>query len=50
VTKSRADISELYEFVGSCWANAPKIAISETGFKEGDFEWVSIVLAEVYYT
>ncbi|KAK6910271.1 hypothetical protein L486_00066 [Kwoniella mangroviensis CBS 10435] len=37
----------LYEFVGSCWANAPKIALSETGFKKDkDVEWVSINLAE----
>lgn len=38
---------ELYEFVGSCWANVPKIAISETGWKDGEIEWVSINLAEV---
>ncbi|WVR07180.1 hypothetical protein IAU60_004221 [Kwoniella sp. DSM 27419] len=38
---------KLYEFVGSCWANAPKIAASELGFKKDqDVEWVSINLAE----
>ncbi|KAK4687342.1 hypothetical protein P7C73_g2777, partial [Tremellales sp. Uapishka_1] len=36
----------LYEFVGSTWANVPKIAIEEAGFKEGDFEYKSINLAE----
>ena len=38
---------ELYEFAGSCWANVPKIAISETGIKKDDIEFISIVLAEV---
>jgi hypothetical protein len=38
---------ELYEFVGSCWANVPKLAITEAGFPEGAIEWVSINLAEV---
>lgn len=37
---------KLYEFVGSCWANVPKIALSETGYKKGDVEFVSINLAE----
>ncbi|OCF40464.1 hypothetical protein I317_05702 [Kwoniella heveanensis CBS 569] len=38
---------KLYEFVGSCWANAPKIALSELGYqKDKDVEWVSINLAE----
>jgi len=37
---------QLYEFVGSCWANVPKIAISEAGFKDGDFELKSVNLAE----
>jgi len=39
--------AELYEFVGSCWANVPKIALAETGWKKDDLEWVSINLAEV---
>jgi len=43
----KTDIVELYEFFASCWANVPKLAISETGFKEGDVEFVSVVLAEV---
>ena len=38
---------ELYEFVGSCWSNAPKLAIPETGYKDGDIEFISINLAEV---
>lgn len=39
---------ELYEFSESCWANVPKIAISETGIKKDDIEFISIVLAEVH--
>jgi hypothetical protein len=45
--RAQADKLELYEFFASCWANVPKLAISETGFKEGDIEFVSVVLAEV---
>nr|XP_019010793.1 uncharacterized protein I206_04096 [Kwoniella pini CBS 10737]OCF49574.1 hypothetical protein I206_04096 [Kwoniella pini CBS 10737] len=42
-----SDKLTLYEFVGSCWANAPKIALSENGFEKGkNVEWVSINLAE----
>jgi hypothetical protein len=41
------DHVEIYEFAGSCWAQVPKIAASEAGFKEGQIEWVSINLAEV---
>jgi hypothetical protein len=37
----------LYEFADSCWANVPKIALSETGYKSGDVEFKSINLAEV---
>lgn len=37
---------KLYEFGLSCWANVPKLAISEAGFKEGDIDWISINLAE----
>ncbi|CAD6587739.1 MAG: hypothetical protein TREMPRED_004834 [Tremellales sp. Tagirdzhanova-0007] len=37
---------QLYEFSGSCWSNVPKLAISETGYKSGDIEWISINLAE----
>jgi hypothetical protein len=43
------NLIELYEFAGSCWANVPKLAIAETGFKEGDVEFVSVVLAEVSF-
>jgi hypothetical protein len=44
---AQANKLELYEFFASCWANVPKLAISETGFKEGDIEFESVVLAEV---
>ncbi|KAK8864266.1 hypothetical protein IAR55_001512 [Kwoniella newhampshirensis] len=38
---------KLYEFAGSCWANAPKIALEELGFtKDKDVEWISVNLAE----
>ncbi|ORY32567.1 hypothetical protein BCR39DRAFT_586902 [Naematelia encephala] len=37
---------KFYEFEGSCWANVPKLAISEAGFKDGDIEWININLGE----
>lgn len=37
---------KLYEFSESCWSNVPKLAISESGFKKDDFEWVHVGLLE----
>ncbi|KAL7421738.1 hypothetical protein Q5752_003509 [Cryptotrichosporon argae] len=37
---------KLYEFAGSCWANAPKLALAEAGFKDGAVELVTVNLAE----
>ncbi|ODN82171.1 hypothetical protein, variant 2 [Cryptococcus amylolentus CBS 6039] len=38
---------QLYEFSGSVWSNAPKIAIEEGGFKKGqDYDYITINLAE----
>ncbi|WVQ82235.1 hypothetical protein IAT38_004363 [Cryptococcus sp. DSM 104549] len=38
---------QLYEFAGSVWANAPKIALEEAGLKQGkDVEYISVNLAE----
>jgi glutathione S-transferase len=39
------DTAVFYEFVGSAWANAPKITISEVGLKPGDVEVRSVDLA-----
>lgn len=50
MTPKHTDRSELYEFAESCWANVPKLAAEETGYKDGDIEWVGIVLAEVSST
>ena len=39
--------TEFYEFEASVWVNAPKIAFTESGYKDGEVEWHSVNLAEV---
>jgi len=40
---------QLYEFVGSCWANVPKLALSEAGYNKDDVEFIAINLVELRF-
>ena len=44
--RSRPLTTVLYEFAGSVWANAPKIAITEVGLQPSDVEFRSVNLPE----
>lgn len=43
--------TELYQFEGSVWSNAPKLALEEGGLKKDkDVRWITINLPEVRFS